>query len=84
MSEILPSSGLGPGSDDLGHKSLNLLYLLCHPQKAKPKTKIFFIANLKTCQGFEQLSSTISQQVMELLRDVRNCGSFELSRQRRY
>jgi len=62
LSEILPSSSLGLGPDELGQKGLKLLDLRCHSQKIQnPKPKNFvFIADSKTCQvfwGFEQLSS---------------------------
>jgi len=46
----------------------NLTYDVTH-KKLKPKWKKKFIADSKTCRvfwGFEQLSSTIDWQVMEL------------------
>jgi len=43
MNEIQPSSGLFPGTDEMGHSGLNLLHLWRHPQKTKTKTKQFFL-----------------------------------------
>ena len=47
LSEILPSSGLGPGPDELGKKHLKLLHLWRHSQEVQNQ-KFFFIADLRT------------------------------------
>jgi len=45
------SSSLGPEPDEVSQKGLKLLHLWCHSQKIRnPKSKIFFIADSKTCQ----------------------------------
>jgi len=48
LSEILPSSSLGLGPDEVGQKGLKQLYLWHHSQK-KRNPKFFFIADAKTC-----------------------------------
>ena len=47
LSEILPSSGLGPGPDEVGEKHLKLLHLWRHSQKVQNQ-KFSFIADLMT------------------------------------
>jgi len=74
LSELLPSSGLGPGSDEVGQKGLKLL-LWSHSQKIRNQkpNMFFFNADSKVCRvfwGFEQLSSTIEGQVIHLARHV--------------
>jgi len=64
LSEILPSSGVGSGPDEVGQ---NVLYLWRHPQKIrKSNSKFFFIPDWKTCQGFEGLNSSLAQLAEEL------------------
>jgi len=41
MREILPSSSLGPGPDDLGQKGLTYSTYVTH-KKTKPRTKKIF------------------------------------------
>ena len=54
FSGILPSSGLGLGSDEVGQKCLKQVQLLRHSQKTRnPKPKnFFFIADAKICRIF--------------------------------
>ena len=72
MSEILPSSSLGPGPVEVSQKDLKPFHSWRHSQKIQnPEQKIFFIADQKTCQvfwGLEQLSSTTGWEVMSLLK----------------
>jgi len=59
--------GWGPGSNEVGQKSLNLALLWRHPQKSSnPKLSNFFNRSYKTyCifRGFEQLSSSIGWRI---------------------
>jgi len=54
LREVLPSSGLGLGPDEVGQKGQNYSTLWCHSQKfqnPKPK-KFFFNVDSKNCQVF--------------------------------
>jgi len=51
LSEILPSSGLSLGFNEVGQKGLKLLHLQHHSQKVQNQ-KNFFHCRLKTCQIF--------------------------------
>jgi len=67
LSEILPSSGSGLGPDDVGQKGLKQLHLWCHSQKKTIKKQNFlFIADLKTCQVFEGLNSSLALLAPEI------------------
>jgi len=48
LNEILPSSSMGLGPDEVGQKGLKLLHLGCHSQKNENQ-KFLFIADSKTC-----------------------------------
>jgi len=51
-SEILPSSGLGPGLDEVGQSGLKIRHLWHHSQKIwSIKTKHFFHYRLKDLQS---------------------------------
>jgi len=56
LSEILPSSGLGSGPNEVDSKDRKLVHLWRHSQKIwKPKpNKCLFIADSKTCRVFQR------------------------------
>jgi len=71
LSEILSSSDWALGQETLAKTDKNLPHLWCHSQKNETQ-QFFFIANLKTCHifwGFEQVSSAVDGEVMELQSD---------------
>jgi len=78
LSEILPSSSLGLGPDEVGQKGLKQLHLRDYSQKIwNPKPKFFFIADAKACQifsGFEQLSSAIVGRDIPVQKHVQTAG----------
>jgi len=67
LSELLPSSALGLGSDKVGQKRLNVLHL-CHSQRiqnAKAK-KNFSLQTPRLAASFQGLNSSLAQFVEEL------------------
>jgi len=54
FSEILPSTGLGPGPGEVGQGGLKVLHLWRHSQKirAPQPQKFFFNGSYKTCRVF--------------------------------
>jgi len=74
FSDMLPPSSLADFRYQLSKMAKNLPHLCRHSQKkTKPKTKFFFIPDLKTCWvfwGFEQLFSTINWGAL-----TAECGS---------
>ena len=82
LSEILPSSGLGLGPDEVGQKGLKRLHLWCHSQKTwNPKPKKFVSLQMETlAKSFEGLNSSLLQSSAELFLYKHTCKlDFSLS-----
>ena len=72
LSEILPSSGLGLGPDEVGQKGLKLLHLWNHSQKIQNHNIFFSLQTWRIAEswGFNSFpaQSPVACQVMQLIR----------------
>jgi len=76
LSEILPPSGLGLGTDEVSQKGLKLLHLWCHSQKIQNQKNCFH-CRLQTCWvfwGLDQLFSACSPEDIPMQRHVQTAG----------
>jgi len=62
MSEILPSSSLGTGQDEVGQTGLR-----CHSQKSETQNQSFFsLQSTRLAESFEGVNCSLAQSMEEL------------------
>jgi len=67
LSEILPSSSLDLGPDEVGQKGLKTTPLMTSLIKIRyPKPTIFLLLTRRLVESFEDLNSSLAQSVEEL------------------